>query len=112
MKVSELEPPLLDFWVAKAENLKIVRHEGPIVYGWFICETPTTRLWTPSTDWSQGGPIAQNHWTKITQWLQMHVAKDGRMPGYDWPFWFPPDELLLWLMRAYVASKFGEEVGE
>ncbi len=66
MRVTSLDGALLDFWVAKSENLQLLPA---------IPENEQTRLnesgyWHPSTyhpssDWSQGGPIISNEWYSI-----------------------------------------------
>ena len=105
MKVAELEAPLLDFWVAKAEGLKGL----PDAPGQAM--TPSNepgfyhpRSYHPSTDWSQGGPLLSKQWfeveTQMMEWL-----------GPRWPylhvFCSAP---LTWFMRGLVASVFGDEV--
>jgi hypothetical protein len=104
MKVAELEAPMLDFWVAKAEGLKP------------LPESPGTRTavdepgcyhprsYHPSTDWSQGGPLVARQWfeleNQMLEWL-----------GPRWPFLHAFCAApLTWFMRGHVACVFGDEV--
>lgn len=107
MRVTSLDGALLDFWVAKSENLKLLpalsEEEQPHVNGsgyWH----PST--YHPSSDWSQGGEIISNEWYSIEDAL---IEWFG--PG--WPYIKAITESpLKWLMRAYVKTKFGDEVEE
>ena len=105
MRVTSLEGALLDFWVAKSENLKLLpempedgqAHTNGGEY-WH------PRTYHPSSDWSQGGAILANDWYSIedalTEWF-----------GANWPFIKAiTDAPLTWLMRGYVKTKFGDEV--
>lgn len=105
MRVSSLDGPALDFWVAKSENLKLspetleegVRHANDSGY-WH----PGT--YHPSSDWSQAGVIIAHEWYSIEDALIEWF-------GPNWPFIKAiTDAPLSWLMRAYVKSKFGDEV--
>jgi hypothetical protein len=105
MKVAELEAPLLDFWVAKAEGLKRLPDSlspklKPVEDSGYY----HPRSYHPSTDWSQGGPLVSRQWfeleSQMLEWL-----------GPRWPFLHvfcaAP---LTWFMRGHVASVFGDEV--
>lgn len=105
MRVTSLDGALLDFWVAKSENLKLLaeapddgrRHINGSGY-WH----PDT--YHPSSDWSQGGAIIANDWYSIEdaliEWFGPH-----------WSFVQAITESpLKWLMRAYVKTKFGDEL--
>ncbi|MBR8030807.1 phage protein NinX family protein [Burkholderia vietnamiensis] len=123
MKVSELEGPLLDFWVARAEgNLAqgstspenaIVEHYG---FGGEIDGRSPLSSWAPSTEWDSGGSIIER---------ERIIAIPYREGGWGAAYEFDPDArggcfymstsqegetLLIAAMRAYVASKFGDEV--
>lgn len=109
IKTSELTGAALDWAVAKAEGLMPFidkSYYGKIYrYGTFV--EPGRRSFTPSTDWSQGGPIIERE--------RIHVG------AASWSEWvasiLPPREArgsgptpLIAAMRAYVASKLGDEV--
>lgn len=123
MKVSELEGALLDAWVAKAHGM--VGMEHPIAKG-----MPLTRFWgydkmegvhagprvtvtkfKPSTDWSWGGPIIERERIRLNYrgagipWAAQMFPSNPGFPVYGYG-----GTPLIAAMRAYVASKYGEEV--
>lgn len=114
MKVIELNPPELDFWVAKAEGAKAtIRWQPPndyVVANNNICKhyrgglQRRWQVWEPSTRWEQGGPI-----------LEKFFHLPARNHEGDWCMWIHGElikgsTLLIVAMRVYVAGKFGEEV--
>lgn len=127
MKVSELEPPLLDYWVAKTLGYQEVigalqgRGENEKLY-WHTPKNKriAKRNFMPSIAWNQGGPII--HRTHIT-WEYLPAGYNGldieriavTMPGL--PFQLEPvvptsgdNYILKGAMRCLVAFKYGEEV--
>jgi hypothetical protein len=105
MRVIGLEGELLDFWVAKSENLKLLpgsplegtAHENESGY-WH----PDS--YHPSSNWSQGGVIVSKDWFAIEDALIEWF-------GPNWPFIKAiSDRPLPWLMRAFVKTHFGDEV--
>lgn len=108
MKVSELTGAELDYWVARAEgeheyvhltdhNTREVRpmHVG---YKW---------IQSYSTDWQTAGPIIEREHIDTLFW---EATGTWRAAKGDGGFRFDSPSLLTAAMRAYVASKFGEEV--
>lgn len=117
MKVSELSGAHLDFWVAKAEGMDhppflremapgccVVKAEGRDDEG------PVMRwvAFQPSISWTQAGPIIDDnaigfHPISDAEWMaEEHItARTGR-----------GQTPLIAAMRAYVASKFGDEVAD
>lgn len=106
-KTAELEGELLDAAVAKAEG-RMPDH------GWSSPLGPKTDAPMPgqfecfSSDWADGGPIIEREritiiWARENGWL-------GRCKSH----WQVPEELgptpLIAAMRAYIASRFGDEV--
>jgi hypothetical protein len=96
VKTNELEGAALDWAVFHAVNKRFL-----------------LRSYKPSTDWAQGGPIIQK-WPGI--FLFPLLEPQGWFQAEIWP---EPQNLaarctgptpLIAAMRAYVASKFGEEV--
>ena len=105
IKTSELTGNALDWAVATAEVLFFARLEIE----------NKLRTYSPSTDWSQGGPIIEREkiglifqyydFTKDEPWLSslhgvtrsMNVYRSGVTP-------------LIAAMRCYVASKLGDSV--
>lgn len=105
MKVTRLDGALLDFWVAKSEDLELLPEppaEGCVLeYGSGFWHPS---LFHPSSNWSQGGPIIANEWYNIEDALI-----DWFGPG--WPFIKAIiDDPLKWMLRAYVKTKFGDDV--
>ena len=97
MKTSELTGAALDWAVAKCEGVKL--NEGNTLSN--DCD-----VYSPSTDWAQGGPIIERkeielvpkgmHWDAYAD-EDFHVPYSGPTP-------------LIAAMRCYVASKLGDEV--
>jgi hypothetical protein len=107
MKTSELTGALLDYWVARAEGESAeIQTYGDKDMCVIFC-----REFSPSTDWAQGGPIIEreriqlefHQWHKAAPWCAL---KHSNAPSYDERGPTP----LVAAMRAYVASKFGDEV--
>jgi hypothetical protein len=106
-KTSTLEGELLDAAVAKAEGLLIdgIRGDDCVVG-----ETPNRYVFAPSRSWAQGGPIIER------ERISSRCDEDGySTPEEPWcaecgVFWAIGPTLLIAAMRAYVASKLGEEV--
>jgi len=95
--VAELEGAQLDWAVAKALGHKI-----------------TERDWSTqdfSTDWSRGGPIIERERIKIEfdcgEWAAILFDDDA---GEESPAWKRGQTPLIAAMRAFVASKLGDEV--
>jgi hypothetical protein len=112
MRVSELEDAKLDYWVGK-------------VNGWEMAITPdgkciVTKIgiddwlagYSPSTDWSQGGPIIgrtkMEFETVIGDFFMASIVA-GNETKYIEHIGIGKTHLIA-AMRCYVASKFGEEV--
>jgi hypothetical protein len=110
MKTSELTGAKLNYWVAKADNVTLSRFprraERLIL--------PSGEKYSPSTDWSQGGPIIHKHR------IQLHPYESPELEGF-WRacmisksagirLYISSDDPLQSAMRCYVASKFGDEV--
>ncbi len=104
VKVSEIEGPLLDYWAAMAEWGSASVVDGDVM-GASGSEW-AGRTFSPSTSWVQGGPIMERDRIKLLPpeadrlvWL----AEVGAARGHG----VTP---LIAAMRAFVASKFGEQV--
>ena len=70
-------------------------------------------IYSPSTDWGQGGPILEQEWLDVTPWpneseenKRWDCVQHDCNPPYQQ---FGPTPLIA-AMRCYVASKLGEEV--
>lgn len=97
VKTSELTGAALDWAVMTCEGYVQPRPVEWILGGHF----------TPSTDWTQGGPIIERECI----WLTHHAAAKmhGAHKGDDVWFQKGPTPLIA-AMRCYVASKFGDTV--
>ena len=99
MKISELTGAALDWAVAKCEGVlmrweRSTHDEAPLEY-------------SPSTDWSQGGPIIEREkisvWARDDEW-----AAESFVPNQQGLECVGPTPLIA-AMRCYVASKQGEQ---
>lgn len=119
--VAELEGARLDFWVAKAAGYVVYKdRQGPGAVTWvadgdrslgYIDFGGTGGLkWKPSSDWAKGGPIIERE--KISIHCDVQDYSEPESPWYAecGPSWDIGPAPLIAAMRAYVASKFGEEV--
>jgi hypothetical protein len=113
MKTSELTGAALDWAVAKADEERDVlfcqRQYGRLIVR--IAGDHETRdiewPYTPSTDWTQGGPIIERK--KIATWSLDSItwaARDYALASHEQQGPTP----LIAAMRCYVASELGDEV--
>lgn len=104
MKTSELIGAVLDWAVAKCEEVKIGQPEGrTFAFEWSLMHDAGDMNY--STDWAQGGPIIERE--KITlEWTgegwNAYIRHDDEYPDGPTP--------LIAAMRCFVASKLGDEV--
>jgi hypothetical protein len=98
MKTAELTGALLDYCVAKA-----VRSDVEIIDGRCVSR-PMGWAWSPSTDWALAGPIIEG------ERLELRNEPDGQFSAMGDGCHATGTTMLIAAMRAYVASKFGEEV--
>jgi hypothetical protein len=113
MKVSDLEGALLDYWVAKAAGLHPIPNEPRGFFYWIDDGAACSGWWSPSTIWSQGGPLIEREQITIIDCAIKWVAMVRQTWGWDGPwskFEAAGPTPLVAAMRAYVASKYGEEV--
>lgn len=119
MKTSELIGPALDWAVMKIEGRVLVqtlgggllvngRHEDgrELPEDWQM-----TFMWHPSTDWEQGGPIIEREEIDV-------YCHESPKSGCGW--WVAEitgtgvkargNSYLVAAMRAFVASKLGDEI--
>lgn len=145
VKTSELQGAALDYAVAKCEGRTVRR--DPMVFHdrsyWIWEETPSGLggilieksiylkiggKYSPSTNWSQGGPIIEREGINIRAIRKPGHSQDGRwLAAYDhgntgtmvqwveredWhKHYFVGETALIAAMRCYVASKLGDVVG-
>ena len=102
VKTNELTDLALDWAVAKCE-------ERPHSYAVTGQPPFTAVVFTPSTDWAQGGPLIEKYEIDLKlvaegEWQASNVFDDIAFHRY-----FGPTPLVA-AMRCYVASKLGDEV--
>lgn len=121
MKVAELEGALLDYWVAKAEGLEIdSAFENGLHPHLYVFVDGDLADFAPSSNWGDGGPIIER--ANITL-LDPMLCNSGLWEAFMGAFLDVRSSDILGMvaqgagptpliaaMRAYVASKFGEEV--
>jgi hypothetical protein len=109
MKTSELTGAALDWAVAKCENVEPDENNKPIWFG----DGDERVEYTPSSDWSQGGPIIEREDINIETWHGAWQAELEFLPDDDTHYRYGmgagPTPLIA-AMRCYVASKLGEKV--
>jgi hypothetical protein len=133
VKVSELNGRLLDAWVARAEghNVATIKQGDTVVgYQLYYYSGDTPPLPEYSTDWADGGPILEKAaigWRDRGRTSNVGVHKGlSSVEGQPWEAWFCDggdeggngfldrvqvgETLLIAAMRAFVASRFGDEV--
>lgn len=127
MKTAELTGAQLDYWVAKAEGFIKTRSEygdKPLLWdtggAFFRVDGPVGQLgderWWPSTNWAHAGPIIERAGLCLLKtaagWEAGEYPEASGMAcsfcgsGQSGP------TPLIDAMRAFAASKFGEEVTE
>lgn len=112
-KTEELEGALLDVAVAKALGYGTVYDVPDRLCG--EDRMGGVEPWMPSTNWAQGGTIIERERIEVTpEWETIEdegLICAGWMAsvGVDVRQWFGSDPLTA-AMRAYVASRFGDEV--
>ncbi|WP_430229789.1 phage protein NinX family protein [Paraburkholderia tropica] len=110
MKVANLEGALLDYWVAKADGcLEVVYLYQDDNYYATDCGVPVYY----SRDWSKGGPIIEREGLAIAP--RAHPDFIATMTWASQPYSGKSAQHigstpLIAAMRAFVASKFGEDV--
>ena len=106
MKTSELIGPALNWAVVKAS--------GQNAEYWFekyASEDRRCMCESPSTNWSQGGPIIERERITIVPLLECWEAayENAATPDYNYVAYNGPTPLIA-VMRCYVASKLGDEI--
>lgn len=108
INTNELSGTALDWAVARIEG-------EALVDGCLFTKDPAEEqvLYTPSTDWSQGGPIIEREKISIEchgeEWIAQKLGIDYYAPDSSDEFPYGPTPLTA-AMRCYVASKLGDEI--
>jgi hypothetical protein len=107
MKTNELTRTALNWAVAKCEGHDVFIKHAPVQ----VMYTPKGKrswyIYTPSTNWSQGGPIIEREGIDV-----LTHAEHGWTAGYgnNTGLYGNGDTPLIAAMRCYVASKLGDEI--
>ena len=109
MKTAELSGVALDWAVAKCEG-----HEqtAPRVYQGFVIApgaNGTGEVFTPATNWAQGGPIIEREGLQLWKGRSWNAAYGNSVNPSDDEIFSGPTPLIA-AMRCYVASKLGDKV--
>ena len=113
LKTAELIGPALDWAVARCEG-KIYGYKHQLVD-----DCRDVIPYTPSTDWSQGGPIIEREGIEVVRGNDVIFPKGNEKGEYSEPLWlasygggrkFHGPTPLIAAMRCYVASRLGDEV--
>lgn len=112
MKVSELQGEELDRLIAKIEDRETAIRSSGLVARFLECGPTDWQHYSPSTDWTLGGPIIERERGGFYPERQigeevLWFARMGREASRYQCYGPTP---LIAAMRAYVASKYGEEV--
>ena len=111
MKTSELTGAALDWAVAKCEGHEIESLLGGAVWYWLKCSLTgaleVVKVFKPSTNWSQGGPIIERE--------EISIGKADDPDWWAFKGWkaeegTPGPTPLIAAMRCFVASRLGDEV--
>ena len=111
MKVSELTGAKLAQWVALALGYKIER-DGRELVVYLPTGEPCSfgpHGWRPDLNWAHGGPIIQSE-DICTAGNRASYSLDALYHGDTPPAVYDGATKLQAAMRAFVASKYGEEV--
>ena len=102
---SELIEIALDWAVAKAEGRNVVYHDGSVNWPYLVG-------YSPSTDWSQGGPILEREGITVSkeEGLWSAYFRDHLFEEDCSEHWQVGPTPLIAAMRCYVASKLGNSV--
>ena len=118
MKTSELTGAALDWAVAKCEGVGTL-DKCNIVWVPKPKEPHFDEVYSPSTDWAQGGPIIEREGLGIMQHNNIPERPENRWCCVKYVGGMllnkPPLQMygstpLIAAMRCYVASKLGDEV--
>lgn len=116
MKIADLEAgPLLDYWVAKAAGYEpVYAQDSPQRYvvimmcleGGQLVEAPPLARFSPSTKWSDAGPIIDHEKINLVHDFGRWMGKHGKRDNYSRPDMSP----LVAAMRAYLMYEYGDEL--
>ena len=108
MKTSELTGAALDWAVAKSMGGHIGVANGDVCFDTNNGEG--FNVFTPSTDWAQGGPIIEREGIYLWRPYGVNGAWSAKLDVWPAERVMHDDKPLIAAMRCYVASKLGDEV--
>jgi hypothetical protein len=108
MKTSELTGAALDWAVAKCEGHDVFIKHAPVQVMYTPKGKRSRYIYTPSTNWAQGGPIIVREELCIDKVARENWCACVR-PVKNSPWLYGPTPLIA-AMRCYVASKLGDVV--
>lgn len=108
VKTADLIGPALDWFVAKVEGVAVVIdpnspncrqmvEDAEAINGWYC--------FSPSTDWSQAGPLIEKNkigFGPVRDWWVAHPNRPNEPTD-----WLRADQPLVAICRAIVADKLG-----
>jgi hypothetical protein len=126
MKTSELTGAALNWAVAKCEgelprilgNHTVTESEAGIrrylITITLECHDEADEIYSPSTDWAQGGPIIEREQIHLSGGSARTFNKNN-LPDDPWSemfyvSWLEGTTILEAAMRCFVASRFGNEI--
>ncbi|MCA8026495.1 phage protein NinX family protein [Burkholderia cepacia] len=124
MKVGELSGALLDYWVCKGEGLNVIvamrENCGDTEPSCLEVNDRGVRVLrrSPSTSWWEGGPIIERERIILKPFSdgEWGAAYEFDSDARGGAFYISASQEgatpLVAAMRAYVASKFGDEVSD
>jgi len=128
MKTNELTGAALDWAVAKCEGQHIDGVSKPFDRAYLYFESgynerachETYTMYSPSTEWSQGGPIIEREGIELLCNRTAIEAARFKDAHADWQAFYRTNRTtegrkhghtpLIAAMRCYVASKLGDQV--
>ena len=119
MKTSELTDRALDYAVAKCNQDWTDEDRWYNTIGYVDSGDPDDEPYDPSTNWALGGPIIEREKIEIREsngkWIAMWWANNSGMAKnptqrFEFNYMTHGPTPLVAAMRAYVASRFGDEV--
>lgn len=110
VKTEELTGAGLDWAVAKVVGVKVITDPNSPRKRQMVEDTAAVNGWycySPSTDWSQGGPLIEKNYVSVQIMRGGWEADvfDARLPSLQWS-----NSPLEAVCRAVVASRLGGEV--
>lgn len=120
IKTSELSGVALDWAVAQAAERKLDTHQGKIGYyvdNWYANVNSKFVQWSPSIDWSQGGPLIERFGVTVMKYDDSCLDADRAnlwtaKPDGSWADGWIIDSpsALIAACRAIVSAKLGDEI--